>query len=254
MQKDLISVIIPTIGLRNIEKTLKSIKLQTYTEHELIIVEDKDRRGAPWARNKGAKKASGEYLLFLDDDVVLSPKFMETLKNELEKDKTFSFAYCNYRRTGFYNDIIKGNPFKVSNLLNDNFISTMSLVRASDFPGFDESLKRFQDWDLWLTITEKGGKGIWVDKVLFQAEYDGRGITDFSQDDAFFYRDIVRIKHGMGESVVTENYKIINSLRKELSIQTERLNFLNMRLDKVKNSRTWKLRNYLAKILGREEV
>jgi hypothetical protein len=28
-------------------------------------------------------------------------------------------------------------------------------------------LKKFQDWDLWLTILERGGKGFWIDRVLY---------------------------------------------------------------------------------------
>ena len=46
-------------------------------------------------------------------------------------------------------------------------------MRAEVFPGFDEDLKKFQDWDLWLTIGEKNGRGIWIDQVLFQVATGG---------------------------------------------------------------------------------
>jgi hypothetical protein len=55
------------------------------------------------------------------------------------------------------------------------YISSMSLVRTKDFPitGWDENLKKFQDWDLWLTIGEQRGKGIWIDQPLFSACANG---------------------------------------------------------------------------------
>jgi hypothetical protein len=49
------------------------------------------------------------------------------------------------------------------------YIHTSALIRRTHFPRFDESLKRLQDWDLWLTMLEEGHMGIWVDKVLFTA-------------------------------------------------------------------------------------
>jgi len=33
---------------------------------------------------------------------------------------------------------------------------------------WDENLKRFQDWDLWLTMGEQGKTGVWVDEYLFR--------------------------------------------------------------------------------------
>jgi len=46
----------------------------------------------------------------------------------------------------------------------------MALIKRADFPvgGWDESIKKFQDWDLWLTMLNAGKSGVWVDKVLFK--------------------------------------------------------------------------------------
>jgi len=48
----------------------------------------------------------------------------------------------------------------------------MSLVRRIDFPkdGIDESLKRYQDWDLWLRLLKENKKGIWINECLFDSE------------------------------------------------------------------------------------
>jgi hypothetical protein len=62
-----------------------------------------------------------------------------------------------------------------------NYIHTTSLIRREQFPGFDSAIKRFQDWDLWLTILERGGRGTFIQDELFQiVEISGRrGISQW---------------------------------------------------------------------------
>ena len=57
--------------------------------------------------------------------------------------------------------------FNIEELKENNFIHTTSLIRRKDVMAWDESLKRFQDWDLWLTMSEEGKSGVWVDDELF---------------------------------------------------------------------------------------
>ena len=89
------------------------------------------------------------------------------------------------------------------------------MIRRCAFPGFDEKLARFQDWDLWLTIAKRGGVGVWIDKELFRVEPRSAGISrwlprvmywipwqwlGFIPKEISKYRDaeaIVRKKHGI---------------------------------------------------------
>jgi hypothetical protein len=59
--------------------------------------------------------------------------------------------------------------FDAQRLRRHNFISTMSLVRRADHPGFDESLVRAQDWDLWLTMLEQGKVGVYCGRRIFRS-------------------------------------------------------------------------------------
>ena len=47
----------------------------------------------------------------------------------------------------------------------------MSLLRRIDFPesGLDESLLRYQDWELWIRLLHAGKIGIWIEEILFES-------------------------------------------------------------------------------------
>lgn len=106
---ELISVIIPVYNVEKfIEKCLESVINQTYTNLEIIIVNDgskdnsgviceqyvksdsrikyfeKKNGGLASARNYGLDKASGKYILFLDSDDFMSLNAVEVLLNNLK--------------------------------------------------------------------------------------------------------------------------------------------------------------------------
>jgi glycosyltransferase involved in cell wall biosynthesis len=104
------SVIVPAYGEETlIERSLLSIKKQTFKDYELIVVirpagdrteelaskyADKliiqNGRGLGAARNLGASSAKGEILIFIDADTVITPSFMETLDKIFEDNNVIS--------------------------------------------------------------------------------------------------------------------------------------------------------------------
>lgn len=182
-----ISVIIPTYQhAATLPRALDSVFAQTHQSHEIIVVDDgstdstvdvlvpyRDRityihqqnQGAPVARNNGFHLSTGEFIIFWDADVVAEPKMLEKLVVMLEADKEASWAYSSFwwgRR------LFQCRPFNADALRSQNYIHTSALIRREAFPGFDESLKRFQDWDLWLTMSEQGKVGVFIDDPLYR--------------------------------------------------------------------------------------
>ena len=194
-----ISVIIPCFNHADIlRRTLEGLSSQTLKPLEVIVVNDgssddpsvavreaaqklpitfislKSNKGAPYARNLVATTAGGDFFMFLDADAILQPTALQLLHGALSQNPDAVFSYSNF----FWGaKRFKAKPFNVSALKNNNFIHTSSLMRRSAFPGFDETLARFQDWDLWLTISNKGGVGVWVDQDLFYVEPRKEGIS-----------------------------------------------------------------------------
>jgi len=191
-----VSLIIPVYQVEDtLKKCLASIFNQTFKDFEIIAVNDgstdkgpqvldkykdsltiinQDNRGAAAARNTGAARANGKYIFFCDADVVLKPTALEKMVKVLEINPQISFCYCAFR---FGWRSFKALPYSKERLKKYNYISTMTLLRRDDFPGFDEKLKRFQDWDLWLTLAKKNKNGISLDETLFTAPMRAGGIS-----------------------------------------------------------------------------
>ena len=132
----IISVIVPVY---NVEKYLKrcvdSILNQTFTDFELILVDDgsndksinicdeyvdldsrvhvihQDNKGQAFARNLGIEKSKGDYIAFIDSDDVVHPQYLEILYNACKKNKCdlsccCSFEFSDYKKISFDKDIV----------------------------------------------------------------------------------------------------------------------------------------------------
>ncbi len=111
--KPLISIIIPMYNVQDyIEKCLKSVIEQTYTNIEVLIIDDgskdnsynlakqflqndnrikiiqQENGGLSDARNTGIIKAKGDYLFFLDSDDYIPPYCIEYLYDLISSNKT----------------------------------------------------------------------------------------------------------------------------------------------------------------------
>lgn len=196
----MITVVIPVRSnpeLEDADTTLWSLQYSTYKDFVVVIVPDQGR-GANWARNFGASMAKTEYILFSDNDITWHSYAIETLLDTLEDNPDASYAYGSWKdqRGEFCYD-----EFSAEQLKKNNFISTMSLIRTQDFVdcgGFDENIKRLQDWDLWLNLLINHNKvGVQCSKRIFETVTDPDGITNNSKEDYQQAKQIIKKKYGI---------------------------------------------------------
>lgn len=196
----MISIIIPVYNqAKSLIETLNSINAQTYNDYEVIVVNDgssdgaeeafeyflsnnkvnnsyvflnQKNGGAPMARNRGLEEAKGDYLFFCDADATLVPEALATMVETIEQNPNASYVYSSFR---WGHKLFKVGEFSAEKLKQAPYIHTMSLIRRSDFPvsKWDENLKRFQDWDIWLSMLAEGHQGLWINKVLFKIKGGG---------------------------------------------------------------------------------
>ena len=201
----MISVIIPCYNHgATLGRTIESLLAQTFGDREIIVVDDgstdasadvikryqgritavhQENSGGPSARNRGFAVSKGDEVIFCDADIVMRPDALEKLHAALETHPEAAYAYPSFR-LGWKK--FACGPFEAERLRKINFVHTSALIRRTAFPGFDETLKRFQDWDLWLTMLERGKTGVWVPETLFTVLAGHGRISAWAP--SFFYR------------------------------------------------------------------
>lgn len=165
MQKK-ITIVIPIKNGGSADITLKSLEEQTFTDFDTIVIDD-ENRGANWARNEGFKKVKTEFVLFSDDDINWDLNGIAHLYGYLMAAPEASFSYGSYKMG---DQIFCDKEYDAGLLMQTNYISTMSLIRSEHFPGFDENIKRLQDWDLWLNMLRTGKIGVYCKRQIFTTE------------------------------------------------------------------------------------
>jgi glycosyltransferase involved in cell wall biosynthesis len=200
-----LSIVIPTYQhAGEIAACLESIFRQSFRDYEIIVVNDgstdntlevlepfknrialitQENRGGNAARNRGFREAKGDYLLFCDADIVMRPDCLEKMMAALEAEPAASYAYSSFK---FGWKRFRLWPFNAETLRKMNYIHTTSLIRREHFTGFDESIRKLQDWDLWLTMLEQNHVGVWIPEYLFTAIPHEGGISTWVP--GIFYR------------------------------------------------------------------
>lgn len=187
----LVSVIISTYNRpEKLDRAIESVVKQSYRNWELFIVDDcspgeeTQKIGKKWAesderinyiraeknhgygnkpRNTGILASKGDFICYLDDDCEFLTRHIERLVAEIQATKA-DIVYCDMwlvdeegrRGEGIAMD------FDGQFLINKNFIDTNEVLHTRDIifavGGWDETLPRFMDWNLWVRMMKWGAK------------------------------------------------------------------------------------------------
>lgn len=204
-----VSIIIPSYNTAPlIAACLDSIFAQTYKDFEAIVVNDGspdtadlekvlqpylDRivyikqlnKRAAGARNTAIARARGEFLAFLDSDDTWLPNHLEAQMKQFDADPALCLVYANAvfvgdptrhvefmercpstGAAGFEAQVVERCKIPVSTV-----VARKSAVLKAG--GFDESLARCDDYNMWLRTAFYGGKVGYTRQVQAQLA-DGR--------------------------------------------------------------------------------
>ena len=121
------SLIIPVYNRPDeVDELLESLITQTFTDFEVIVVEDgsarpcrdvvekytgrmtvryfmKPNSGPGQTRNYGAERAEGEFLIVLDSDCILPPGYLQAVEDELQREPADAFGGPDHAHESFTN-------------------------------------------------------------------------------------------------------------------------------------------------------
>lgn len=142
-------------------------------------------------KNRGIEKAAGDYIAYLDDDNTWRPDHLSTCVDAIERDFSHDMVYTrlcyHIESQEVHDDIIArfgdgsliagdapGHKWDPEALLGGNYIDTSSILHSKgafwrmvrqDEYGWDESLRRFGDWNFVWRWAMAGNTAKLVDKV-----------------------------------------------------------------------------------------
>lgn len=182
MSKDKVSVVIPYYNNETtIEETLNSVINQTHKNLEIVIVDDGSKEvsysflekirehynltilkqtnsGPSVARNYGAQKSSGQYLLFLDADDKIEETYIEKCISKFDENSALQIVYSNARYFDYKNEDWILPELKFPQFLIDNCIFISAIIKRETFTEiglFDTNINFTEDWELWMRIIKK---------------------------------------------------------------------------------------------------
>lgn len=202
---NLISIIVPVYNVEKyLHKCIESILNQTYTDFELILINDgstdksldickyysnidsrvnvihKENEGVSVARNVGISKSKGSWIVFVDSDDWISERYCEILLENAEREQA-EMVICGYYRV--CNNVIEQNNDhrdrviykkdefikKVLNVQNGyGFVHTKIIKKSViDRITFNKDLKVAEDALFVLQVCENINKIIVIEESLY---------------------------------------------------------------------------------------
>ena len=250
------SVIMPAKDrAKLIPEPIKSLINQTFSDFELIIIDDHstdetaevvkkftdprikyypltDGTGPGAGRDFGIKKALGKYIVVADSDDINYPDRLEKTKEKF--DDGFDVVYSNVD----IDNIETGEKYlRPSQAFDPELIKRVNFIPAPttafkkeayiEVGGFDKNLMTSEDYDLWLKMTENNKKFGYIDQPLVKMQVTDHSTTQIthSSERKKNLRKI-REKHNLNTPNVNKTLKmIINPKLKKLLSTKEAIIF-----------------------------
>ena len=205
---DLISIVLPVYnGEKYLHESIQSVLSQTYTNWELIIMDDrsadssgkiadkyrkKDQRirvyfneenlKLPRNLNRGFSLAKGDYLTWTSDDNRYKETALETMLSRLKEDQNADLVYASYEiideKGDYLGDILADAKAK-EHILGSNVIGACFLFtrKAYEITGeYDKDLLYVEDFDYWQRMVSKV-KSVAVSESLYEYRWHENSMT-----------------------------------------------------------------------------
>ena len=243
-----VSVIIPVYnGEDSLSISLESLLKQTYSNFEVVVIDDGSKDGTrevvekyvsmdsrfrynyqanggvSVARNNGIKVSQGEYICFLDSDDFYENSFIEKMLNEIEKESA-DVCYCGYNIVSPRGKTKKRTGFKSGDILVDYVLGKVSihttgwLIRKKFISEFNikfvEGVSWGEDFEFFCEVLARSKKVTFVKNYLtnYRVGFDDNRLSAFSLDK--IDKDFESIQRIINNTTINKAIVIEKALKK----------------------------------------
>lgn len=237
---DLVTIIVPVFNVHEyLDECINSILRQTYTNIEVLLVDDgstdgsseicdtykkynsftiihKKNGGLSDARNVGIENAHGKYVCFVDSDDIIDNHFVEILHEDMQRYdvKISSTGMIRFYDSGNTEDICFSNVKKQYNsidgqkyLMIDGYFNVSACNKMFDISLFDDIKfpigKQSEDWYIMFQLIEKA-EGLYYDSAPLY-RYRQR-VGSITKKKAINYDSVNAAKYVLGYYEKNEKY------------------------------------------------
>lgn len=199
---ELVSIIMPSYNTsKYISDSILSVQSQTYTNWELIIVDDfstddsikviksfneprirllqnKKNSGAAISRNYALREAKGKWIAFLDSDDTWAPEKLEKQIRFME-EHNYAFTFTDYRicLNGIWLPYVNTGPNVVTKkkMYDYCYFSTITVMYEREKIGLIQiaDLRKNNDYAMWLQAIEKSNAYRLPECLSYYIKHDG---------------------------------------------------------------------------------
>lgn len=237
---DFISIVLPVYnGEKYLRESIESVLAQTYTNWELLILDDcskdqtaqiaqeyvkKDDRihyylneknlRLPKNLNKGFSLAKGEYLTWTSDDNRFKPKALEKMLNGLKQNPQAQFAFASCRvidHSGEEIEYMMVNQDSKKQIVGSNPVGACFLYTRKvyeEIGNYDSELTLVEDFDYWQRIFMKF-ETVAIEEILYEYRWHDGALTSTMKKDQFnqaLEKMLLKNSSGFGKLDVLQKY------------------------------------------------
>lgn len=236
MQSPFFSVILPTYNRANmIGKAIESVLAQTYTNWELIVVDDgstdntkqvveayndtriryiyQQNAERSAARNNGIDNANGVYVCFIDSDDYFLPNHLTEFYKEIEKDADAGmfFGQTVADNNGVLTNVIVENKPNNYNTIQEYLIVNPVRVAAACVKKsilvnnkFDTQIRIGEDTELWVRIANRNSIKMIDAYTQVYVAHDEQTVSEKSQKPMLQHIETLKyifLNHNAGNTI-----------------------------------------------------
>ena len=241
-----VSVIIPVYnGEKTITKALNSLKNQTFSDFEVVIIDDgsndrtkkiinkyqnedsrfryyyQENAGVSVARNEGIKLSDGNFICFLDSDDYFEDTYLEKMYETMIKSDS-DVCYCGYNIITPNSKTIKRTHFKNGNILAEYILGKINIpttgwlmkkdILLKNDIRFQEGISWGEDFEFFCKVLGTTDNVCYVDEYLtnYTVGFEKDRLSSFSIDK--INKDFESIMRLVENPIVNKNKKVNNAL------------------------------------------